>query len=80
MLELWHLWVIAGLALFIIEIFTPGFVMGVFGVACLVVAPFGRQTCITEHATAGLWDCHRSHVAGHPTVDHQAPLPPGIHD
>jgi membrane protein implicated in regulation of membrane protease activity len=43
MLELWHLWVIAGLALFIIEIFTPGFVMGVFGVACLVVAPFAGK-------------------------------------
>jgi membrane protein implicated in regulation of membrane protease activity len=43
MLEVWHLWVIAGLALFIIEIFTPGFVMGVFGVACLVVAPFAGK-------------------------------------
>ncbi len=39
MMEAWHIWVIAGLMLWIIEIFTPGFfVMGVFGTACLVVA------------------------------------------
>ena len=40
MLEVWHLWVIAGLVLWIIEIFTSGFVIGVFGTACLIVAPF----------------------------------------
>lgn len=40
MLEVWHIWVIAGLVLWIIEIFTPGFVIGVFGTACLIVAPF----------------------------------------
>jgi membrane protein implicated in regulation of membrane protease activity len=40
MLELWHMWVIAGIVLWIIEIFTPGFVVGVFGTACLIVAPF----------------------------------------
>jgi membrane protein implicated in regulation of membrane protease activity len=40
MLEVWHMWVIAGLVLWIIEIFTPGFVVGVFGTACLIVAPF----------------------------------------
>ncbi len=40
MLEAWHMWVIAGLVLWIIEIFTPGFVLGVFGAACLTVAPF----------------------------------------
>jgi membrane protein implicated in regulation of membrane protease activity len=40
MLELWHIWVIAGLVLWIVEIFTPGFVAGVFGTACLIVAPF----------------------------------------
>jgi membrane protein implicated in regulation of membrane protease activity len=40
MLEAWHLWVIAGLVLWIMEIFTPGFVVGVFGTACLAVAPF----------------------------------------
>ncbi|MFH1701745.1 MAG: NfeD family protein [Candidatus Zixiibacteriota bacterium] len=40
MLEVWHMWVIAGLVLWIVEIFTPGFVVGVFGTACLIVAPF----------------------------------------
>ena len=40
MLEAWHLWVIAGLVLWIMEIFTPGFVVGLFGTACLAVAPF----------------------------------------
>jgi len=40
MLEMWHIWVIAGLALWIVEIFTPGFVAGVFGTACLIVVPF----------------------------------------
>ena len=40
MLEVWHVWVIAGLVLWIIEMFTPGFVVGVFGTACLIVAPF----------------------------------------
>ena len=40
MLETWHIWVFAGLVLWIIEIFTPGFVIGVFGTACFIVAPF----------------------------------------
>ena len=40
MLEPWHIWIIAGLVFWIIEIFTPGFVLGVFGTACLIVAPF----------------------------------------
>lgn len=40
MLELWHIWIIAGLILWIIEIFTPGFVLGVFGTACLITSPF----------------------------------------
>jgi membrane protein implicated in regulation of membrane protease activity len=39
-LEVWHIWVIIGLLLWIIEIFTPGFVAGVFGTACFIVAPF----------------------------------------
>jgi membrane protein implicated in regulation of membrane protease activity len=34
-LELWHIWVIVAIALFIGEIFTPGFVLACFGVACL---------------------------------------------
>ncbi len=40
MLAAWQIWVIAGLLLWILEIFTPGFVVAVFGVACLVAAPF----------------------------------------
>ncbi len=35
----WQFWIIAGLALWTIEIFTPGFVVGVFGTACLFTAP-----------------------------------------
>ncbi len=38
MLELWHLWIIGGIVLWIVEIFTPGFVAGVFGTACLIIA------------------------------------------
>ena len=41
MIEVWHVWVMAGIVLWIIEIFTPTFfVVGVFGTACLLVAPF----------------------------------------
>ena len=40
MLDAWQLWVIAGLVLWIVEIFTPGFVIGLFATACLAVAPF----------------------------------------
>ena len=56
MLEMWHLWVIAGLALLIVEIFTPGFVIGVFGVACLVVAPFagGHASLNTQLLVFGI--------------------------
>jgi len=39
-LEDWHIWVIAGVVLLIAEIFTPGFVLACFGVACLVAAIF----------------------------------------
>lgn len=34
-LDAWHLWMIAGLVLLIAEVFTPGFVVACFGVACL---------------------------------------------
>ena len=37
-MEDWHIWVIAGVVLLIAEIFTPGFVLACFGVACLVAA------------------------------------------
>ncbi len=40
MLQAWHIWVILGILLWIIEIFTPAFVAGVLGTACLIVAPF----------------------------------------
>ena len=37
-MELWHAWIIAGIALLIAEIFTPGFVVACFGVACFPAA------------------------------------------
>jgi len=33
-LEMWHLWIIAAIVLFIAEIFTPGFLLACFGVGC----------------------------------------------
>ena len=39
-MESWHVWVIVGVLLLIIEIFTPGFVVACFGVGCLVAAIF----------------------------------------
>ena len=36
----WHMWIIIGIFLFIVEIFTPGFILGAFGVSCLVAAVF----------------------------------------
>ena len=38
MLHAWHYWVMAGFVLWIAEIFTPGFVLGVFGTSCFFVA------------------------------------------
>lgn len=35
----WHAWLYAGLALLIIELFTPGFVAACIGIGCLVAAP-----------------------------------------
>lgn len=37
-MNLWHLWVIIGIALLILEIFTPGFIVACLGVAFLVVS------------------------------------------
>ena len=34
-MELWHIWIVAGIALLVLEIFTPGFVLAAFGIACL---------------------------------------------
>ncbi len=39
-MESWQIWVIVGVLLLIMEIFTPGFVVACFGVACLVAAIF----------------------------------------
>ncbi|MBX7254829.1 MAG: NfeD family protein [Candidatus Hydrogenedentes bacterium] len=37
-LAMWHLWIILGLVLLITEIFTTGFLVSLFGVACAVPA------------------------------------------
>lgn len=44
MLEVGHIWIIAGLVLWIVEIFTPGFVVTVFSAACLIVAPIASAS------------------------------------
>jgi membrane protein implicated in regulation of membrane protease activity len=36
--ELWHLWIVAGILLFVLEIFTPGFVAAAIAVGCLAGA------------------------------------------
>jgi membrane protein implicated in regulation of membrane protease activity len=43
-LEPWHAWIVAGVVLLIVEVFTPGFVVACFGVGCLaagLVSPLG---------------------------------------
>lgn len=45
MFEAWHLWIIAGFILLIVEVFTPAFVMAVFGLACFFAAPFAGYGC-----------------------------------
>ncbi len=43
-LEPWHIWIIAGIALFIIEIFTPSFVAGSIGIGAIfggIIAAIG---------------------------------------
>ena len=37
-MEPWHIWVILATALFVLEIFTPGFVLAAFAVGCLASA------------------------------------------
>ena len=37
-MDVWHVWVIAGIALFIAEILIPGFLVACFGVGCLASA------------------------------------------
>lgn len=38
MLEIWHVWILAGILLWILEIFTTGFILGIFGTSCFLVA------------------------------------------
>jgi membrane protein implicated in regulation of membrane protease activity len=38
MLSAWHIWTIIALILFILEIFTPGFVLASFGIGCIFSA------------------------------------------
>lgn len=38
MLSVWHLWVIVAIVLFMVEIFTPGFLLASFGIGCLFSA------------------------------------------
>ena len=37
-MEVWHFWVLAGIVFLIMEVFTPGFVVGVIGVGCFAGA------------------------------------------
>ena len=37
-MQLWHIWIIVGIILLIVEIFTPGFVIATFGIGCLFAA------------------------------------------
>jgi membrane protein implicated in regulation of membrane protease activity len=38
MFSVWHIWTIAAIILFILEIFTPGFLLASFGIGCLFAA------------------------------------------
>jgi len=40
--QIWHLWVILAIALFIGEIFTPGFILGCFGISALLTAGIAK--------------------------------------
>jgi membrane protein implicated in regulation of membrane protease activity len=39
-LEIWHIWIIIAMGFFIAEIFTPGFLLACFGIACLTTGLF----------------------------------------
>ncbi len=45
MFQAWHFWLIAGFILLILEVFTPAFVMAIFGLACFITAPFAGYGC-----------------------------------
>ncbi len=38
LLSVWHFWVVVAIILFLLEIFTPGFVLASFGIGCLFSA------------------------------------------
>jgi membrane protein implicated in regulation of membrane protease activity len=44
--ELWHIWVIAGILLLVLEIFTPSFVAGSFGIGAVLT---GVVAAITDN-------------------------------
>lgn len=44
----WHVWLYAGLALLIIELFTPGFVAACIGIGCLIAAPIAYADMAIE--------------------------------
>jgi membrane protein implicated in regulation of membrane protease activity len=46
--EAWHIWVLCGLLLLVAELFTAGFLVGVFGISCLATAAMSA-------AQAPLW-------------------------
>lgn len=52
-----QLWIIGGMALLVVEIFTPGFIVGAFGVACFAAAlvafiGFGSEIQLLAFAAA----------------------------
>jgi len=42
--ELWHIWVIAGVLLLVLEVFTPSFVAGSFGIGAILTAVIASIT------------------------------------
>jgi len=48
-LEIWHIWIIAGIILFIVEMFVPAFLMGSLGIgtwAAAIAAGFGASMTV----------------------------------
>lgn len=43
-MEIWQLWIVAAVILWLLEIFTPGFIAGAIGTACLITAPFAASS------------------------------------
>lgn len=58
-LQVWHMWIIAGVLLFIWEIFTPGFVVACFGVGAIAAGlaalmGLGIKTQLTVYALVSM--------------------------